>query len=325
MKLRLNTLQLKILRSLSSRQYVRIKELARDMDRSLTRVSIALKDLKNKGFVESEKRGLSKRVAISGNKHSSLLKTFISEHQHMKFEKILSGPTIEILLPLTYSKTKLSEIAKKSGYSERTVRRVVKKLMEFGIVTAEKFYYSKNPVYKLLYDFVEEFQRYLNLKLALKLSPDAVILWERGNEFIVKTQREIKERENLFSTCFAKMYHFGIKLMLPEYRYYFYTPYKKRLKIEDVALHTLAVDRMSARNTLYVLLLIAKNLHKIDPDYLKKETEKLELEKTVHQLFDYLKNRGKPKPTYFPTWEEFESKARDYEICLKEKSLERSM
>jgi len=325
MKLRLNILQLKILRSLSSFQYARIKDVARDVNRSPTRVSIAVKDLEDKGFIESEKRGFSKQAAISSNKHSSLLKTFISEHQHMKFEKILSGPTLEILLPLTYSKMRLSEIVKESGYSERTVRRVVKKLREFGIVTTEKFYYSKGSIHKLLYDFVEEFQRYLNLKLALELSSDAVILWERGKEFILKTRQEIKEKEDIFSTCFTKMYDFGIKLILPDYRHYFYTPYKKRLEVEDVALHTLAVDRMSAKNTLYVLLLISKNPDKIDLDYLKKESEKLELEETVHQLFNYLKNRGKPKPTYFPTWKEFKSKAEDYAICLKEKSLEKSI
>ena len=323
MKLRLNTPQLKILRSLSSRQYARIKDIASDIGRSPTRVSIAVKDLEDKGFVESEKRGLSKRVSISDNKHSSLLKTFISEHQHMKFEEILSGPTLEILLPLAHSKMKLSGIVKESGYSERTVRRVMKKLKEFGMVTTDNFYYSKGPLHKLLYDFVAEFQRYINLKIAFEISPDAVILWERGKEFILKTNQEIKERKNLFSTCFVKMYDFGIKLMLPEYRYYFYTPFKKRLKVEDVAVHTLAVDRMSARNTLYVLLLVAKNLDKIDLGYLKGESEKFELKKTVHQLFDYLKNRGKPKPIYFPTWNEFESKAGDYRICLKEECLKK--
>ena len=323
MKLRLNTPQLKILRSISSCQYARIKDIASDIGRSPTRVSVAVKALENKGFVECEKRGLSKRVSISDKKHSSLFKTFISEHQHMKFEEILSGPTLEILLPLVYSEVKFKKIVKESGYSERTVRRVMKKLKEFGIITTGKFYYTKGPMYKLLYDFVEEFQRYLNLKTASELSPDSVVIWERGKEFILKTNQELKEKENLFSTCFVKMYDFGIKLMLPEYRYYFYSPYKKHLKVEDVALSTLAVDRMSARNTLYVLLLVAKNLDKIDLVYLKGESEKFELEKTVHQLFDYIKNKGKPKPIYFPTWNEFESKAGDYGICLKEECLKK--
>ena len=325
MKLELNTLQLSILRSLSSVQYCRIKELAKRVNRSLTRVSIALRDLKEKGFVDVEKTGISKRVAISSNKHSSLLKTFISEHHYMKLEKVLSGPTLEILLPLAYSKIKLSEIIKRSGYSERTVRKVMKKLKELGIVVAENFYYSRAPAFELLYEFVKEFQHYLNIKKALGFSPDVVILWERGKEFILKTQLEIKERENLFSTCFAKMHDFGIKLMLPGYRYYFYTPYKKCLKVEDVALHTLAVDRMSTRNILYVLLLITKNLEKIDVDYIKKEAEKFQLEETIHQLFEYLKSKGRQKPLYFPSWNEFKPRAEEYGIWLKERSLERIM
>jgi predicted transcriptional regulator len=325
MKLELNALQLSILRSLSSVQYARAKELAKKVNRSLTRVSIALKDLKQKGFVDVEKTGISKRVAISTNNHSSLLKTFLIEHHYMKVEKVLSGPTLEILLSLAYSKVKLSEIIEMSGYSERTVRKVMKKLKELGIVVTENFYYSKAPAFELLYEFVKEFQHYLNIKKALSFSPDAVILWEKGKEFILKTQLEIKERKNLFSTCFAKMHDFGIKLMLPGYRYYFYTPYKKRLKAEDVALHTLVVDKMSTRSILYVLLLITRNLKKIDVDYIKKEAEKFQLEEMIYHLFEYLKSKGKTKPPYFPAWGEFKSKAEEYGIWMKERSLERIM
>lgn len=325
MKLRLNALQLRILRGLSSTPYTQIKELAEKVGRSLTRVSLALKDLGDKGFVEMQKDGISKHVAISGNKHSSLLKTFISEHQYMPLEKILSGPALEILLLLAYSKMRLSEIVEKSGYSERTARRVMKRLKEYGIVATENFYYSKTPAFELLYEFVREFQHFLNLKKALSFSPEAVILWEEGKEFILKTEREIEECENLFSTCFAKMHEYGIKLMLPSHRYYFYTPYKKQLKAEDIVLHILAVDKISTRNILYVLLLMAKNLEKIDVDYLKRESGKFELEEMVDQLFEYLKNRGRLKPLYFPSWEEFKSKAEEYGIWLKEKSLERSM
>lgn len=325
MKLKLNSLQLSILRSLSSAQYTRIKELARKLDRSLTRVSLALKDLEEKGFVEVKKAGISKQVVISSNKHSSLLKAFISEHRYMKLENALSGPTLEILLPLSYSKMRLSEIVESSGYSERTVRRVMKKLKELGIVAAEDFYYSKTPSFELLYEFVREFQRYLNFKKALSFSPDAVILWERGKEFILKTEHEIEESGNLFSTCFAKMHDFGIKLMLPNYRYYFYTPFKKRLEVEDVALHTLAIDRMSTRNILYVLLLMAKNYENINVEYVRKESVKFQLEEIVHQLFEYLESRGKVKPPYFPSWGEFRSKAEEYGIWLKEKSLGRIM
>ncbi|MEM2148081.1 MAG: winged helix-turn-helix transcriptional regulator [Candidatus Bathyarchaeia archaeon] len=325
MELWLNALQLRILRSLCSTPYAQIKELAEHVGRSLTRVSLALKELGDKGLVEVQKGGISKQVAISGNKHSTLLKTFISEHQHMKLEEILSGPVLEILLPLAYSKMKLSEMVEKSGYSERTVRRVMKRLKEYGIVATENFYYSGASAFGLLYEFVKEFQHYLNLKKVLGFSADAVILWERGKEFILKTERDIEESENLFSTCFAKMHDYGIKLMLPIHRYYFYTPYKKQLGAEDVVLHTLVVDKMSTRNILYVLLLVTKNWEKVDFDYLKKESEKFQLEEMVDQLFGYLKSRGKLKPTYFPSWEEFKLKAEEYGVWLKGESLERSM
>lgn len=260
MKLRLSALQLKILRSLCFKEYKNIDELAKGLNKSPSRVSVALKDLADKGFIETRKIGLSKQIVLSDNKHSSLLKTFISEYHHMKFEELLSGSTLEILLPITYSKVKFADIVRLSGCSERTVRRTMKKLKEFGMVTMDReFYYSIGPLHGLLSDFVKEFQSYLNIKSALSFSRTSVIPWQRGKEFLVKTSEEEKRRKWVFSTCYEKMYGYGVQLVLTNFRYYFYSPFKKHLKVEDVALHTLILDPTSSRNILYVLLLITKS------------------------------------------------------------------
>lgn len=310
-------LQLKILRKLSGREYKNIAGLAKELDKSQTRVSIALKDLESKGFVEAKKHGISKEMTLSDNKHSLLLKTFISEHYHMKFEKTLSGSTLEVLLSPACSKVKFQDIVALSGCSSATVKRTMKKLREFGIVALDReFYYSTSPHHKLLSDFVKEFQSYINLRLALSFSNTSVILWQGGKEFLVKTG-EGRKKDNFFPTCYERMSDYGIKLLLTNFRYYFYSPFRRNIRMEDAVLHTLVLDPSDARNILYVLMLIAKNAKKIRWKDLEKESSKFGLESAIKNVKDYIKNKGKPKPEFFPSWNEFTEKAGEYDICLK--------
>lgn len=58
---------------------------------------------------------------MSGSKHALLLKRLFTKYPNLRFEKYLSGSSVEVLLPLAYSKCNVSEIAEQAGYSERTV------------------------------------------------------------------------------------------------------------------------------------------------------------------------------------------------------------
>ncbi|MFQ5976157.1 MAG: winged helix-turn-helix domain-containing protein [Candidatus Hydrothermarchaeales archaeon] len=317
MKLELSALQIMILKELCADEYRNISGLAGALDKSLTRVSIAIKDLEKKGFVETQKIGISKQLDISSNKHAVSFKIMAAQYPHLHLEKLLSGSALQILLPLTYrQKLRLEEIEKLSGCSERTLRRVVKGLKEFGImVVDENFSYSIGSFYFRLSEFIRDFQGYLNLRLALSFSNTAVILWQQGKEFLIKALAE-KKVECFFPTGYEKLSDYGIQLILTGSRYYFYSPFKKKLGVEDAALHTLSLEPESPRNVLYVLMIVAKNIGKIDRDYLRSEAAKFGLEGAVEDIARYLKTKGMHRPEYFPLWEEFKAKAEEYEICL---------
>jgi DNA-binding transcriptional ArsR family regulator len=310
MKLEINALQFRILRELCFGEYRKIDDLAGALDKSLTRASIALKDLEEKGIVDVERQGLSKRPVFSGNKHAALLKAFISEHFHMKIEEVLAGSALEVLLPLAYEKLDTSEIVEISELSESTVRRNLKKLGEVGIVVRG---YTINPRHRQLKEFIKEFQGYINQQTAISFARDSVILWQRGKEFLVKTKKE-KEGKYFLLTGFSKMGEFGIPLILRGFYYYFYSPFKKAVGMEDAALHVLVTEPSSTTNVLYALLLAAKN--QFDMDYFKKEGKKFGLENTAMDIEKYIETRGEHKPRFFPRWEEFKSKAGEYEIWL---------
>lgn len=203
------------------------------------------------------------------------------------------------------------EIVLRTGLSQKTVQTKLKALREFGIVFSERGFYRLNERFGLLKDFLLEFRRYLNLKVAQEFAKDATILWQEDEEFLIKTS-EPKESKNFFSTSITAFHKYGVQLFLPEYYYYFYTKREKKLNIEDVILHALLLDPTDTKVIMSVLLLLKKQ--KVNVDRLIKESDKYQLSTTVRNLINYINTKGKAKPKHFPTWKEYEAKAKEYEL-----------
>ncbi len=310
MKVRLNELQIEILQCLMKREYGTLKQISLELDKSQSRISSVVGDLENKGLVDLEKRGLSKKISVTNSKHASVLKKLFAMHP-VDFENCLSGSALEVLQPITEDDLSRSEVSKRCGYSERTVSRVFGRMKERGMIVKEGDFYSINPRYAVLSEFISEFQSYLNVKRSRSFSPTSTMIWEKGKEFLIET-RETNEEKHYFLTGYDRLADFGVPLITTESRYYFYTEMKDELVLEDVCLHTLITDSSSTRNLLYVLLAIGKN--KVNWSYLKSESVRYGLEDTAAALKEYMDSRGKKKAKYFPPWEEYKTKAREYEI-----------
>ncbi|MFQ6052340.1 MAG: winged helix-turn-helix domain-containing protein [Candidatus Hydrothermarchaeota archaeon] len=307
----LNGSEIKVLKTVAKKERESIGEVVRNTKISYPHLSRILKSLSEKGILETRKRGLSKYVYFSDTKHAILLKTFLSEFGHMHLDKILSGSALVVLSPLAYSPLKKDEIISFSQLSERTVQSKLKILREFGIIIKkDKVTYEFNERFNLLREFIIEFRNYMNHKMAIEFANDAIILWQRGNEFLIKTS-EFKESEEFMLTSLSAYHKFSVQLFVPEYYYYFYSPFKRDLSVEDIILHTLVLDPTDTRLILGVLLLW-KKVEKINLDYMLKESTKYILQPTISALETYFSSRGKIKPDHFPTWEEFQSKAMEY-------------
>jgi biotin operon repressor len=238
-----------------------------------------------------------------------LLKTLLTEFAHVKFEDFLSGSSLEILYFLSKSPLSRKEIVFHTGLSQKTVQTKLKTLRQFGIVFSERGFYRLNERFDLLKDFLLEFRSYLNQKVAQEFAKDATILWQRDEEFLIKTT-EPKESKNFFLTSITAFHKYGVPLFLPDYYYYFYTKRKKKLNVEDVILHALLLDPTDTRVIMSVLLLLKKQ--KVNVDYLIKESDKFQLGTTVRNFVNYIDTKGKAKPEHFPTWKEYKAKAKEY-------------
>jgi len=309
MKLTIN--ETRILKEMAKGSGKVIGAIASSLNISHASVSRTLRSLKKKGLIETEKRGVSKRVFFSETKHSTLLKTLLTELAHVKFEDFLSGSSLEILYFLSKSPLSRKEIVLRTGLSQKTVQTKLKTLREFGVVFSERGIYRLNERFGLLKDFLLEFRRYLNLKVAQEFAKDATILWQEDEEFLIKTS-EPKESKIFFLTSITAFHKYGVQLFLPEYYYYFYTKQKKKLNIEDVILHALLLDPTDTKVIMSVLLLLKKQ--KVNVNYLIKESDKYQLNTTVKNLINYMNTKGKAKPEHFPTWKEFEAKAKEYKL-----------
>jgi len=309
MKLTIN--ETRILKEMAKGSGKVIGAIASSLNISHASVSRTLRSLKKKGLIETEKRGVSKRVFFSETKHSTLLKTLLTELAHVKFEDFLSDSSLKILYFLSKSPLSRKEIVLRTGLSQKTIQTKLKSLREFGVVFSERGIYRLNERFGLLKDFLLEFRRYLNLKVAQEFAKDATILWQEDEEFLIKTS-EPKESKIFFLTSITAFHKYGVQLFLPEYYYYFYTKQKKKLNIEDVILHALLLDPTDTKVIMSVLLLLKKQ--KVNVNYLIKESDKYQLNTTVKNLINYMNTKGKAKPEHFPTWKEFEAKAKEYKL-----------
>ena len=301
--------EIRILKEITKGSGEGIGDIASSLNISHASISRTLWSLKKKGLIETEKRGVSKHVFFSETKHSTLLKTLLTEFAHVKFEDFLSDSSLEILYFLFKSPLSRKEIVLRTGLSQKTLQTKLKTLREYGIVFSERGFYRLNERFDLVKDFLLEFRRYLNLKVAQEFVKDATILWQEDEEFLIKTP-EPKESKNFFLTSITTFHKYGVQLFLPEYYFYFYTKRKKKLNVEDVILHALLLDPTDTRVIMSVLLLLKKQ--KVNVDYLIKESDKYQLSTTVRNLVNYINTKGKGKPELFPTWKEYEVKAKEY-------------
>jgi len=307
--MKLTTNEIKIFREIAKSGSETIGEIGSSLDISHQSLSRTLKSLEQKGLVETEKRGISKHLFCSETKHSTLLKTLLLEFPHIKFENLLSGSSLDILHSLSGSSLSRNEMMLRTGLSGKTIQTKLKTLREFGIVFSKRGFYSLNDRFDVLKDFLLEFRRYLNLKIAQEFAADAIILWQEADEFLIKTS-EHKEIDKFPLTSVTAFHRYGVQLFLPEYYYYFYSRRKRKLNPDDVILHALVLDPTDTRVVMSVLLLWKKQ--KVDAEYLSEESSRYGLRTAVRDLIDYIRTKGEVRPDHFPTWKEYEAKAQEY-------------
>jgi predicted transcriptional regulator len=287
-----------------------VADMAKKLRMPVSNTSRVISLLKEKGFISTEKVGISKTLSLSDAKHAALLRRLVLEFEHMPFAELLSGASLEVLSAVCCLRLKnRKEIRQNSLVSEASAARYLENLKQVGIVQKTDSVYKISPRFRTLSEFVIEFRHYLNRQTAMDFANDAVILWECNHEFILETDRS-KKLGAFIPTGLSAFHRFGISLMVPKY-YYFYSPLTRKLGLENAVLHSVLVPP-THRNMLATLLVLTKNMKEIDAGYLAEQGEKYGVRDRINDMTNYLRTKGAERPEGFPAWKEFTERAREY-------------
>lgn len=280
-------------------------------------LSYNLKKLFKKNIIAFKKKRTFKRkrnkprkyVYFGDSKHASLLRELLITDSHMKWENILSGLGIEVLFQVLGNSERTFE-----NFSKATLWRYSRDFMAQGIIKLEDYGYSVNPRFSILIEFLKEYQQFIINTRIRSVSEKAVILWQKNFECLIRIPRNSEFlQKDFLKTATSRLHDFGIQI-LSDFDIYFYSRKKKKIRIEDVILHTLLIERGNVRYVIYSLLLLRKELPRIDKEYLLKEAQRLDSSLQINAMLQFLKTRGARRGLTLPTWAEFMTKAEEYNV-----------
>jgi DNA-binding HxlR family transcriptional regulator len=303
--------EIRILRKLSKGKQS-LSEIGKTLALKPAWLSQNLKKLQEKGLTQKIVQGNSKLAYFNDAKHALLLKELLVSYNYIDWENIITGKTIEILFhALTPSETDLPKLSKP------TIWRNLKNLKARGIITQTNKKYRINPRFSTLEDFLKEYQHFFAIKLTKTISEDSIILWQKDLEFLVRVPKKLKPPSKSFlKTATSKFNEYDLPL-ISDFDVYFYSTSKGTIRPEDAILHTLLIEPNNVRYTIYALLLLKKTEKEIDKTYFLQEAERLGLKKEVTGMLQFLKNHTQLKDQALPTWQEFVTKARDYNLVIE--------
>ncbi len=209
--------------------------------------------LAEKGFLALEREGRTMKISLSDSRHSRSFQ-MLAASREANPEIILRDSNLMILLSAMFTPKTRKNIAEDAHLSEESVRKYARRLMAAGIMYEKNGKMALSPSLPLLAKFLEGYADFINRRIALALSNNAVVAWERGLEAIVRVP--IGEKPDAPETALTAMARHGIDIVT-DYGYY-YVPITKKLDNEDVALHTVLLDPNSTRYVSYALLLLKK-------------------------------------------------------------------
>ncbi|MDI6916379.1 MAG: hypothetical protein QMC80_01120 [Thermoplasmatales archaeon] len=274
---------------------------------SITRTSELTSELAEKGFLVKKREGMQKKIFFSENKHCALLRQLLTSE--LKVENIITDSKINILFSINHTPKDPARIAAETKLSADTARKYLGELKKFGIIRSKNNKQAQvSPSAAILLSFLQEYADYINRKTLPAVASKGTMLWEQGREIIFKTP--VKEKvKNAIPTAVTALSTHGIDI-ISEFSYYYYAPWAKTLRNEDIAIHTILLDKNSIRYLSYALLLLKKTGYK--KGYLLEKGKEYKIENIIKDMTNYLSGKKTKKP--FPSQKEFKILCAQYGV-----------
>jgi len=282
-----------------------INYIAKNINISNSTASRYTDRLVKNGLAQKARDGKSVFVTRADTSHAQQLNAFFREFPRLPLKKIFSYSNLNILSILKSEKT-AAQIALITSLSRTKVYQVLNGLTPIGIILKRRGYYI-NPLHRTLQKFIDEYFSYLNFKELEAITPESVILWQRGHEFLFKSKHSITHK-NIHLTATSKFNQYAIQIFTAE-NYYFHTTHPRKLCTSEYIIHTILVDPESLRNNMYACLLYQKT----KPKDIFQWAKAYDIQDHIKVLIEFLEKRKK-NASFVPLWEEYRAVAEDYGI-----------
>lgn len=309
MKYKLSALELRTISILDTA--LSISELTEKIGVTKGYISRTVASLKDKGFVEISKRGITKKVTLSSNLHAARLKSILHNRSYMPLEELLQGSGIQVLAVLACGSVDFAQLQEESGVSEATLRRWIKKFKEHAMLMSQNGEYELPHDLKDIREFLEYYCSYFAISTLKEISLAGNFIAAKGFEFLFSLRGEVMHK-NIKSTGLTSISE-EIPLMLAE-NYYFYS--SRTPSREEIAAHAIVADPGSKRNLTYVILYILKK--KFDMALFLKIAKRYRVEDIAGSVLKLLDTWEQPEEPYLPDPAYVREKLKEYNIQWRE-------
>ncbi len=264
MKLVLGVLELRIARRLCLfGRGASGAKLAGEFAVSQAAVSRAMKNLLAEGFVQMQREGKRKLFSLSGSAHAVAFRELVAENRHVGFEKVLAHSAVRVLCGMVFSPVSMEEICRVAKLPEVTVRRILAKMRNAGLVGKMREGYV--VAMHGLKEFVQAYAC-AGLEEMRKNVPGSLVC--RGPFGLLRSSgRQIPKF--MAQTGISVFHNFGVQLILTDLRDYSFGLFEKkanRHSMENAVVHCLvrAISNSDVRENYYAMLVLHKNLKKVN-------------------------------------------------------------
>jgi DNA-binding MarR family transcriptional regulator len=249
---RLNTLEVKTLENISYNP-TSLSKISRQVNKSLSWTSLCIKHLEDAGYIEVEKRGVTHIASICRDSLGSSLRTLFHEGTDLDLEKVLGGQGLKILSYLLGIGCTPDQLARCTGLSRRTVDNNMKSLAGMGIVRKDRNSkkYTLNQRHIFLKRFLEQYAYHRNRIIVEEEMPEAVIVWQQNNRFLLSTKGDGQSNE-FKRAAYTRLDEVGYEIIHIN-DYYLYDQLKVGdVEEEEALIQALLVDPKNPRVARFI-------------------------------------------------------------------------
>jgi hypothetical protein len=278
-----------------------------------------------KGFVTTNRNGISKQITATFFPAALKLKELIEANPHVEFESLLDGATLQALSGFIPGPASVHSASISSFTPEVTERRVVSMLVERAVLqkTGHGKYEIRLPRLK---EFVEAWLlQEIELNRRREVPGSLIVSGPHG--LLRSTKQDVPTY--MVRTGLSVFHEYGVSLNFDFEDYYFnaFLNTQINLGMEEHLIHSLLRSTLlsSGREVSYALLVMFKNWAKLDAEKFLEYGQMLGVSSASERSLEFIKvfNEGGPtmplaygrlvEGPVFPSREEFLELVKQYE------------